>query len=569
MALNLDPSNRPGLNFADTGEVSKPSGIVIKRRTFPDNWPWPRVASKRAAMAVDKSLAEAVDELGEEMDDTKEELAGVQSRLSAAEARIPDPATEIPQNPGNAAVGSSTKYAREDHVHQIQNSVTGSSGSCTGNSATASKLLAPVNIGGVAFDGSKSIDLPGVNIAGNQDTTGNAATATKLAATKTISVDATKTDAASFDGSANVTAGVPVTITAGTATNTLPSTAKSALSSWLATVRNCLAWLVARFNSSGDALTAVTATSAGTCTGNAATATKLSSAKSLTVNLARTASSTFDGSAAQDNIPVKGILPVENGGTGTNSLNFVELSGAQTVGGAKIFTSDVTVQKSSVPAVVFRHTGMTKGTIPSSNLAQGIYFYDSQGGTSETTRMAHIRHFYNTSGENYVGIGVYAPIKGSTLNTDFRFGVDASGNSYSSVPTVSSTDNSDSIATTRWVRNRLASIASPDVTPVAPVPTTISRVDAEGNIVEEIVPLTNEELFERLRDERNIRLLKVDGQIAYLNRKIRRAVSDEERSEIEARIAALDAYAEALCDLPDLEGAPWDGGGALTPWPTL
>jgi hypothetical protein len=47
-----------------------------------------------------------------------------------------------------------------------------------GNSASASKLQSSVNIGGVGFDGSSSIDLPGVNILGNQDTTGNAASAT-------------------------------------------------------------------------------------------------------------------------------------------------------------------------------------------------------------------------------------------------------------------------------------------------------------------------------------------------------------------------------------------------------
>ena len=33
-------------------------------------------------------------------------------------------------------------------------------------------------IGGVSFDGSANINLPGVNQEGNQDTTGNAATAT-------------------------------------------------------------------------------------------------------------------------------------------------------------------------------------------------------------------------------------------------------------------------------------------------------------------------------------------------------------------------------------------------------
>ena len=46
------------------------------------------------------------------------------------------------------------------------------------NAVSASKLNTAINIGGVSFDGTNNIDLPGVNIAGNQDTTGNADTAT-------------------------------------------------------------------------------------------------------------------------------------------------------------------------------------------------------------------------------------------------------------------------------------------------------------------------------------------------------------------------------------------------------
>ena len=44
--------------------------------------------------------------------------------------------------------------------------------------ATAAKLTTARTIGGVSFDGSANIDLPGVNATGNQNTTGNAATAT-------------------------------------------------------------------------------------------------------------------------------------------------------------------------------------------------------------------------------------------------------------------------------------------------------------------------------------------------------------------------------------------------------
>ena len=49
-------------------------------------------------------------------------------------------ATATPLVAGTAAVGTSGKVAREDHVHPAQTSVSGSSGSCTGNAATATKL---------------------------------------------------------------------------------------------------------------------------------------------------------------------------------------------------------------------------------------------------------------------------------------------------------------------------------------------------------------------------------------------------------------------------------------------
>ena len=50
----------------------------------------------------------------------------------------------------------------------------------TGNSGTATKLNTSRKIGGIDFDGTANINLPGVNIIGNQNTTGNASTATKI-----------------------------------------------------------------------------------------------------------------------------------------------------------------------------------------------------------------------------------------------------------------------------------------------------------------------------------------------------------------------------------------------------
>lgn len=73
----------------------------------------------------------------------------------------------------------------------------------TGNASTATTLQTARTIGGVSFDGSANIDLPGVNTTGSQNTTGSAAT---LTTGRTISLtgDVTYTSD-SFNGSANVT----------------------------------------------------------------------------------------------------------------------------------------------------------------------------------------------------------------------------------------------------------------------------------------------------------------------------------------------------------------------------
>ena len=68
-------------------------------------------------------------------------------------------------------------------------------GDVTGNADTATTLATARNIGGVSFDGSANIDLPGVNTTGNQNTSGSAAT---LTTARTIAGQ-------SFDGSANIT----------------------------------------------------------------------------------------------------------------------------------------------------------------------------------------------------------------------------------------------------------------------------------------------------------------------------------------------------------------------------
>lgn len=75
--------------------------------------------------------------------------------------------TTAPLANGTASAGSASTVARSDHRHPLQTSVSGSSGSCTGNSATATKLATARGIGitgavtgaAVNFDGSSNINI--------------------------------------------------------------------------------------------------------------------------------------------------------------------------------------------------------------------------------------------------------------------------------------------------------------------------------------------------------------------------------------------------------------------------
>jgi len=80
-------------------------------------------------------------------------------------------------------------------------SFNGSANIAVALAAAATTLETARTIGGVSFNGSANINLPGVNAAGNQSTSGLAATATALATARTIG-------GTSFDGSANIAVGL-------------------------------------------------------------------------------------------------------------------------------------------------------------------------------------------------------------------------------------------------------------------------------------------------------------------------------------------------------------------------
>ena len=79
-------------------------------------------------------------------------------------------------------------------------------------------------------------------------------------------------------------------------------------------------------------------------------------------------------------------------------------------------------------------------------------------------------------------------------------------------------------------------------------------------------PPTVEELFDRLRSFRDARINSV---LWMRERHADELELGTETSLTPERYTALLTYIQALRDLPAQPGAPWDGGGELTPWPEL
>ena len=186
----------------------------------------------------------------------------------------------------------------------VSGTITGDvTGDLTGNADTATILATARTIGGVSFNGSANIDLPGVNTAGNQNTTGNAATAT-LAATATALATARAIGGVNFDGTAPID--LPGVNAAGTQDTSGTAAVATTVNVQNGTASGTTYLLFAGFgasatgnqgpktntsltyNPSTGMLTSTGFT--GALTGNAATATALATARAINgVN--------FDGSA--------------------------------------------------------------------------------------------------------------------------------------------------------------------------------------------------------------------------------------------------------------------------------
>ena len=301
----------------------------------------------------------------------------------------------------------------------VTGDASGSSGSCTGNSATATSaatLTTARNIGGVSFNGSANIDLPGVNSAGNQNTSGTAAVATAV----TVADESSDTTcfpliATAATGDLAPKSGSNLSFNSATGALTATSFVGTAPTATVITVADessdttCFPLFVTAatgdlgpksaagltFNSSSDTLTATAFSgpltgnvtgnasgSSGSCTGLAATATALASARNI-------GGVSFDGTG---NIDLPGVNAAGNQATSGLAATATILATARDIGGVS-FNGSASINLPGVNTAGNQNTsgtaaGITAGTTVTDIVLRDIGFttnaIGSIGGGAQT-----------------------------------------------------------------------------------------------------------------------------------------------------------------------------------------
>lgn len=204
----------------------------------------------------------------------------------------------------------------------------------TGNAETATKLETARKINGVAFDGSKDISIDLLASAGRvtalEGTTQGAQSGLQMYEAYNNgypenygNVLHLKAKEGTNNGECELFLGWSGTTGAHAPiyVRNRRDTTSSAWSAWK------------KVYTEGDSVPGVNAVGNQDTTGNAGTATKLKTARSLKVNLATTAADSFDGSGNADAIGVSGTLPTGNGGTGRTDGKVTALATKRTIDG--------------------------------------------------------------------------------------------------------------------------------------------------------------------------------------------------------------------------------------------
>jgi len=328
------------------------------------------------------------------------------------------------------------------------------SSSTSGNAATATALQTARTIGGVSFNGTANINLPGVNTAGNQNTTGSSASTTGNAATATALQTARTINGVSFNGTANITVAdaTKLPLAGGSLTGTLTLTGnatsirQNTTTTWSGDAPNGVGKLeyhsnrwyinagadsteIANFRRGASSVATISNTGvySGSISGNAATATALQTARDIN-------GTGFNGTAAITTANWGTARTITIGSTGKSvngSANVawtlaeigagdVTLTGTQTLTNktltAPIVTQNVQVISAATTAVASRTYVLVASltlTLPASPIAGNWVSVSNRSGTT-TAVIAR-------NGQNIMGLAENMTVDNLTASFTLTF----------------------------------------------------------------------------------------------------------------------------------------------------
>lgn len=249
--------------------------------------------AKTADAAVAAAAADAVEEVASELSgklDTTGTAAAATKLATARAISLAGDATGSASFDGSAAVSIATTLA--------SSGVTAGSYGPSANATPAAGgtfSVPQVTVdakGRVTGAAARTITIP----AAPTSVSGNAGTATKLATARTISLTGDATGSASFDGSANASITATLAASGATAGSYGPTAAASPGYGGTFTVPQVTVDAKGRVTGAAARTITMPATQT-TVTGNAGTATKLATARTIALTGAVTGSASFDGSA--------------------------------------------------------------------------------------------------------------------------------------------------------------------------------------------------------------------------------------------------------------------------------
>ena len=363
-------------------------------------------------------------------------------------------------------------------------------GALEGNADTATALATARNIGGVSFDGTSNINLPGVNTAGNQNTSGTAAVATTVTITDNESTDEDNpivfvaggdTDGGNLgletDGNAHYnpsTGKITATAFAGALTGDVTGNADTATA--LATGRNLaltgdVTATLSSFDGSGNVSAAATIASAAVhhgmlnddiISGQGALTSGLASTDELMISDAGTvkrmdvsvlqsflqSNLTFTTNTDAD-VSIANLKTKLAGGFGSNAVTIGDSNDVVTIGNDLIVTGDLTVSGDTVTVntatldVEDKNITVNKGSGDTSSTADGagLTIQDAVNSDTDATML------WNASSDKFVFSHlIEAPGTSIFTNLDISGDVDVDGTLETDALSIGSTTVSSTAA---------------------------------------------------------------------------------------------------------------------------